>query len=52
MRAAPGAQSPLVFEAYRQVILEILEPPAEGWVKVRHRDGQQGFARASHLWGL
>lgn len=52
VRAAPGAQSPLVFEAYRQVLLEVLEPPAEGWVKVRHRDGQQGFARVSHLWGL
>ncbi len=52
VRAAPGAQSPLVFEAYRQVLLEVLEPPADGWVKVRHRDGQQGYARVSHLWGL
>jgi SH3-like domain-containing protein len=52
VRAAPNAQSPLVFEAFRQVLLEALEPPADGWVKVRHRDGQQGFARLSHLWGL
>ena len=52
VRAAPDAKSPLVFEAYRQVLLEVLEPPAEGWVKVRHRDGQQGFARAAHLWGV
>jgi SH3-like domain-containing protein len=52
VRAAPGAQAPLVFEAYRQVLLEVLEPPADGWVKVRHRDGQQGYARVSHLWGL
>ena len=52
IRAAPGVQSPLVFEAYKQVLLELLEPPADGWVKVRHRDGQQGFARTSHLWGI
>lgn len=52
VRAAPDAKSALVFEAYRQVLLELLEPPAEGWVKVRHRDGQQGYARAAHLWGV
>lgn len=52
VRAAPDAKSALVFEAYRQVVLEVLEPPADGWVKVRHRDGQQGYARATHLWGV
>ena len=51
VRAAPSAQSPLAFEAYKQVLLEVLEPPAEGWVKVRHRDGQQGFIRVTHVWG-
>jgi SH3-like domain-containing protein len=51
VRAAPGAQSPLVFEAYKQVLLEIVEPPADGWVKVRHRDGQQGYIRVAHVWG-
>jgi SH3 domain protein len=52
VRAAPSAQSPLVFEAYKQVLLEIVEPAAEGWVKVRHRDGQQGFIRTTHVWGV
>ena len=51
VRAGPGAQAPLVFEAYKQVLLEVVEAPAEGWVKVRHRDGQQGFIRTSHVWG-
>ena len=51
VRAAPNAQSPLVFEAYKQVLLEVVEPPLEGWVRVRHRDGQQGFIRVAHLWG-
>lgn len=51
VRAGANASSPLVFEAYKQVLLEVLGPPADGWVKVRHRDGQQGFIRAAHVWG-
>lgn len=52
VRAAANAQSALVFEAYKQVILEVVEPPADGWVKVRHRDGQGGFIRVAHVWGV
>ena len=51
VRAAPSAESNLVFEAYKHVILEIVEPPAGEWLKVRHRDGQQGFIRVAHVWG-
>jgi SH3-like domain-containing protein len=51
VRAAPDPKSAIVFEAYRQVLLEMVEAPAEGWVRVRHRDGQQGYARLAHLWG-
>jgi len=52
VRSGANAQSPLVFEAYRQVLLEVVEPPADGWVKVRHRDGALGYARVAHLWGV
>ena len=52
VHAAPDPQSPLVFEAYKQVFLEVVEPPAGEWVKVRHRDGQQGFVRITHVWGV
>ena len=52
VRAAPNAQSALAFEAYKQVILEVVQPPADGWVKVRHRDGQDGFIRVAHVWGV
>ena len=52
VRAAPDAAAPLVFEAYKQVLLEVLEPAANGWVKVRHRDGQEGYIRTSHVWGV
>lgn len=52
VHAAPNAQSPLAFEAHKQVLLEAVEAPADGWVKVRHRDGQQGFIRVAHVWGI
>lgn len=52
VRAAANAQSPLVFEAYKQVLLEVVEAAADGWVKVRHRDGQQGYIRTAHVWGV
>jgi len=51
VRASPNAQAPLVFEAYKQVLLDVLEPPANGWVKVRHADGQEGYVRTEHVWG-
>ena len=51
VRAGPNAAATLVFEAYKQVLLEQLEPPADGWVKVRHRDGQAGYIRVAHVWG-
>ena len=52
VRAAPNSQSALVFEAYKNVLLELVEAPVEGWLKVRHRDGQLGFIRAAHVWGV
>jgi SH3-like domain-containing protein len=53
VRAEGNAQSPLVFEAYKSVLLELLEQPTlDGWIKVRHRDGQVGYIRATHVWGV
>ena len=49
--------APVIFHEGRKVgreqklLLEVLEPAAEGWVKVRHRDGQQGYIRTAHVWG-
>jgi SH3-like domain-containing protein len=51
VRAQPNVQSPLAFEAYKQVVLEIVEPAQGEWIKVRHRDGQQGYIRVAHVWG-
>jgi SH3-like domain-containing protein len=43
--------SPLVFRALQNVVLELLEPAASGWVKVKHPDGQTGYVRATQVWG-
>lgn len=40
-----------VFSADKGVLLELVEPIAGGWLKVRHRDGQGGFVKASEVWG-
>jgi len=51
---APEATASTVFRAEQNVLLEIVELPAPGsaWVRVRHRDGQSGYARLQQLWGL
>ena len=44
--------APLAFSAEKNVSLEHLETLSGGWVKVRHRDGQEGFVRAGQVWGF
>lgn len=45
----------LVFEAERDVVLDVLESvpvaPA-GWIKLKHRTGQIGYAKTKEVWGL
>ena len=59
IRTAPEDGSPIVFRAERDVLLEIAESAASaattampGWIKVRHRDGQQGFVRLAQVFGF
>ncbi|KAF0163007.1 MAG: hypothetical protein FD157_3525 [Rhodocyclaceae bacterium] len=52
IRAAAEDKAALVFEAERDVVLELLEAVPGGWIKVKHRDGQTGFLKASQVWGL
>jgi SH3-like domain-containing protein len=48
---AANASSTLVFRAQQNVVMEQLEPAANGWIKVRHRDGQTGYVRTQQVWG-
>lgn len=52
IRQKPDAGAPLAFEAVKDVVLEITDKPADGWVKVKHRDGTSGFIRINQIWGL
>ena len=52
VRTAAEDKAPLVFEAERDVVLELIEAVPGGWVKVKHRDGQSGFLKAPQVWGL
>jgi SH3-like domain-containing protein len=51
IRAGAQAGANVVFEAQRGVLLEVTAPAADGWLAVRHRDGQSGFVRATQVWG-
>lgn len=64
IRQAPNDHAPIVFQAARNVALQLLNgggstisnsltsttiPP--GWLKVRHPDGQEGYVNISQVWG-
>jgi SH3-like domain-containing protein len=52
VRNAADAASALVFEAQRNVVLEVTGSAATaGWIAVKHRDGQAGFVRLAQVWG-
>lgn len=52
VRVQADENSPQVFLAEKDVVLEWLEPGPLGWTRVRHRDGQSGFVKTSQVWGL
>jgi len=52
VRAKAEDTGVVVFEALAGVLLELVEPGPAGWVRVRHRDGQQGFVKTAQVWGL
>jgi len=43
--------APVAFEAEENVLLELLEVVRGGWLRVRHRDGQEGFVKVTQIWG-
>ncbi len=52
VRDAPNENGSIVFVAQRSVLLEStgLTTP-DGWLPVRHRDGQTGFVARAQIWG-
>jgi SH3-like domain-containing protein len=50
-RARPEDGAPLAFSAAQNVVLDLVEVAAGGWLRVRHPDGATGFVRAAQVWG-
>jgi len=51
-RQTASDQAVLVFQAQKGVALDIAEPPAGGWIRVRHADGATGYVRVTQVWGI
>jgi hypothetical protein len=47
-----GADEALVMTADKGVLLELVDPQASTWLKVRHKDGIAGFIKAADVWGI
>jgi SH3-like domain-containing protein len=52
VRSAPDENAPVVMLAEKNVMLELVDPEAGNWVRVRHRDGIVGYVKASDIWGI
>lgn len=52
VRSEPSPGAAIVFEAARDVVLNLTSPPQAGWAPVRHRDGLSGYIFISEAWGL
>jgi SH3-like domain-containing protein len=52
VRAAADETAAMVFSADKNVLLEMAEPVAGAWIKVKHKDGQLGYVKASEVWGI
>ncbi len=52
VRASADDNAAIVMSADKGVLLELVDPQAGSWVKVRHRDGLIGFIKATDVWGI
>ena len=53
VRERADEAAPVLLEVAADVVLELQEPvAANGWVRVRHRDGVSGYLRAVQVWGI
>lgn len=51
LRQKPADDAPAVAEVRRDVLLDVVEGAAGGWIHVRHRDGAAGYVRTADVWG-
>ena len=51
VRESASENAAVVFQAQQNVILELVAPAADAWLRVKHLDGQTGFIKAAQVWG-
>ena len=51
VRSTASESGAAVFTASKGVLLELAEPITSSWIKVKHRDGETGYLKASEVWG-
>lgn len=52
VHAGPDESSAVLMTADKGVMLELRDPTAIVWARVRHRDGIDGYIKVSDIWGL
>lgn len=52
IKQTPESSGVSLARVEKDVVVELLEPAKNGWVKVKHRDGLSGFVQTSLVWGL
>jgi SH3-like domain-containing protein len=52
LRFAANDTANVVVQIERGVVVELMDAPANGFVRVKHADGSQGFVKTSEVWGL
>jgi len=52
IRSGPDETSAILMTADKGVLLELVDPNALVWARVRHRDGILGYIKVSDIWGL
>jgi SH3-like domain-containing protein len=52
VRASADEASAVIMTADKGVLLELADPQTTTWVKVRHKDGNIGFIKATDVWGM
>lgn len=51
-RQSPDGAARTSFEVAKDVVLDLVGAPQNGWIQVRHRDGAIGYLRVGEVWGL
>lgn len=52
VQSGPDESSTVLMTADKGVLLELVDPNALVWARVRHRDGVIGYIKVSDIWGL